>query len=592
MADDYSSSIGTTGRLTIGSYRSGVIEAGNDSDWFAVQLVAGRAYTFTVGGNSLGDPYIELFNSRGSFIVGDDDSGPGLDAMLRLTPNVSGTYYVAAWGATVWDLGSYYVTASADDYSDATDTSGRVTVGGSVTGRIESADDIDWFKVTLSAGTQYTIQLKGAPSGAGTLQDPFFNGIHDSGGNYIAGTVNDDFGSGTESKVVFTPTVSGSYYLAAAAYDTTLGSYTLSVAGRSVADIAASTATTTGIALNGTVRSTIGSAGDVDWIKAALSAGTSYVIELNGDTNAANALADPSFLGIYNAAGRLVANTSNDDYGIGLDARVTFTPSTSGTYYLAAGAYRDGTGAYALKLLSTSSSADTVGQTPATATALAIGTPVSGSVNFARDIDWYKVNLSSGQDYKIDVRGLSSGAGTLADPEILALYNASGVAIPGAGNDDAPGTLDAQALFRPTSTGSYYVAVDAADDGTGSFRVSVEAVASNGDLAANATTTGRLAVGGSLSSMIDTAGDVDWVRVTLTAGTRYTVEQRGQPTGDGTLADALIAASTTLRVWRCRVRATTTAAPVRMRWRPSPRRPGAIISSPRRPTTAASAPTS
>ena len=39
----------------------------------------------------------------------------------------------------------------------------------------------------------------------------------------------------------------------------------------------------------------------------------------------------------------------------------------------------------------------------------------------------------------------------------IVVNNAAGTIIPGTGNDDAAGTLDAQTLFRPTTTGTYYV---------------------------------------------------------------------------------------------------------------------------------------
>ena len=56
-----------------------------------------------------------------------------------------------------------------DDYASNLQTAGRVTVGGSVTGEIEIAQDRDWYAVALVAGTTYRIDLKGRETGDGTL---------------------------------------------------------------------------------------------------------------------------------------------------------------------------------------------------------------------------------------------------------------------------------------------------------------------------------------------------------------------------------------------------------------------------------------
>ena len=58
---------------------------------------------------------------------------------------------------------------SIDDHGASTGTAGTVAVGGSATGDLGHAGDIDWFAVTLVAGKTYRIDLQGASSGAGTL---------------------------------------------------------------------------------------------------------------------------------------------------------------------------------------------------------------------------------------------------------------------------------------------------------------------------------------------------------------------------------------------------------------------------------------
>ena len=83
-----------------------------------------------------------------------------------------------------------------DDYSANRFTTGTVAVGDTATGNIGSNGDGDWFAVELVAGRTYVIDLRGSPTGDGTLSDPYLRGIHDSDGNLIPRTTNDDGGQG------------------------------------------------------------------------------------------------------------------------------------------------------------------------------------------------------------------------------------------------------------------------------------------------------------------------------------------------------------------------------------------------------------
>src|SRR5437660_388317 len=97
----------------------------------------------------------------------------------------------------------------ADDYAGSTATTGVVSVGGSITGNIESTNDADWFRVTLTVGRSYQFDLEGSDTGQGTLTDPFLI-LLNSTGNQIASDF--DSGAGNNSRIIFAPSVSGTYY--------------------------------------------------------------------------------------------------------------------------------------------------------------------------------------------------------------------------------------------------------------------------------------------------------------------------------------------------------------------------------------------
>ncbi|CAB5503958.1 hypothetical protein THERMOT_1883, partial [Bathymodiolus thermophilus thioautotrophic gill symbiont] len=116
---------------------------------------------------------------------------------------------------------------STDDYNANTTTTGMLTINSSITGDIETKNDKDWFKITLTAGQQVTFDLEGKPTQSGTLSDPYLRGIYDNTGTLILGTTNDDSGIGLNSKVTFTANASNTYYISAGAYSNNTGTYTL-----------------------------------------------------------------------------------------------------------------------------------------------------------------------------------------------------------------------------------------------------------------------------------------------------------------------------------------------------------------------------
>lgn len=236
----------------------------------------------------------------------------------------------------------------ADDYSESPSTLGRVSIGGSVTGSIETADDGDWFAVRLTAGQSYDFRLTAI--GSNGLTDPLL-GLFDGVGNLV--DFNDDGPSGVDSQLVFTAATSGTYYLGAYGYSSfDLGDYRLSAAVATLRDdYGADTGTTGTVSVGSTGRGgSIDFAGDVDWVKITLRAGVHHPVELNAEGTTFNPLGDPLFVGIHDSAGRRLPGTTNDDYGIGLNSHVIFTPAASGTYYLAAGSYGSGTGSYTIGL--------------------------------------------------------------------------------------------------------------------------------------------------------------------------------------------------------------------------------------------------
>ncbi len=87
----------------------------------------------------------------------------------------------------------------------------------------------------------------------------------------------------------------------------------------------------------------IGVKGEVDKVVVSLIAGTSYTFEMLGISSANGGLADPS-LRVFGPAGGLVG--SNDDGGLGLDARISFTAAATGDFTFELSGVGSMTGSY------------------------------------------------------------------------------------------------------------------------------------------------------------------------------------------------------------------------------------------------------
>ena len=437
-------------------------------------------------------------------------------------------------------------TPPQDDFSASIATTGTVAVGGTATGEVTSTAgfrDHDWFAVSLEAGKLYRVEVRGSETGDGTLRDPILVGLYDAAGTFVGGTGDDNGGQGRNSLTFFTPETAGIYYVAARAHGTNTGTYTVAVAEQED-DYAASTATTGTVAVGGTatgeITPTTGPR-DLDWFEVSLEAGKSYRVEVRGDDTDDGTLTTPQLIGLYDASGTFIAGTRDDNGGVGRNALKIFTPATTGTYYVAAGAYKS-TGTYTVAV--TGLEDDYAGSIRTTGT-VAVGGTATGKIDGTWDHDWFAVSLEEGKLYRIEVRGSETGDGTLRDPVLAGMYNASGT-FAGGGNDDGGAGYNSLTVFSPETSGTYHVATAGMSGTTGTYTVAVSEIAvPEDDFSASTATTGTVAVGGTATGEItpttdSNARDHDWFAVSLEAGKLYRVEVRGSETGDGTLRDPVL----------------------------------------------------
>ena len=173
-------------------------------DLYKFTVTAGDTITATTalpsGGTAM-DTYLRLFNSSGTQLAFDDDSGGNYYSSLTYTFTASGTYYigVSGYANTAYNpkVGGSGMTGSTGDYRltmdfDVSDTLAKalpVTLGPTSSVAVYytenigdgayRAKDVDLYKFTVTAGDTITATTA-LPSG-GTAMDTYLRLFNSSG---------------------------------------------------------------------------------------------------------------------------------------------------------------------------------------------------------------------------------------------------------------------------------------------------------------------------------------------------------------------------------------------------------------------------
>ena len=149
----------------------------------------------------------------------------------HLDPGQTLSIYVRAYNGDEDGEGpETQIYAHSDDCGGNRQDNCALTLGSRFNGRINLQPDRDWFAVTLQANTRYQIDVRGWgwPERGGTLDDPRLK-VFDSTGDLIDGEEDDDSGAHENSRLFFTPTLTGTYHLQVTGHgEDSLGTYTVS----------------------------------------------------------------------------------------------------------------------------------------------------------------------------------------------------------------------------------------------------------------------------------------------------------------------------------------------------------------------------
>jgi hypothetical protein len=304
-----------------------------DVDWFRFNLFAAGTATVSTGLGTLSGSALRVYAGDGTTLIGSDVDGGTGEVEWAAT---AGTYFaqVSGLGAAT---GSYNLEVRLDVPDDHGNSSGAATsvgVPSDTSGMIGVSGDEDWFSFTAQTGVDYVFETV-----LGTLGDSVL-WLYDSDG-VTELDFNDD-ADGLESRIGWTATSNGTFYLAVGGFDSEVGTYTLQVSLGEPDDHGNSPGAATSVSVPSDTLGMIGVTGDEDWFSFTAQTGVDYVFE-----TALGTLGD-SVLWLYGSDG-VTELDFNDDY-FDLESRIEWTAPSNGTFYLAVGGFDSAVGTYQLLL--------------------------------------------------------------------------------------------------------------------------------------------------------------------------------------------------------------------------------------------------
>lgn len=459
-ADDHGDSISDATSAAVPCSIRGYLGTSSDQDYFAFPVASGKAYSVAAVGGSPGDFSVYVYNAQGrSLASGQSETAFSAAAsetayaMVRTNRGTAGAYALT-------------IAAPDDDHGNTTATATEIepdASGSSAEGAIEYVGDYDYFTFDGEEGKAYLL------SAAGTPGDYHFE-IYDAQGQ----RVNSGYRSATH-----TATASGSLYVAVRNAGNNTGSYTFTVT-EPEDDYGNSIDAATAVGVPSSTEGSLEYAADQDFFSVTTQVGKAYVFSIGSVSHR---------VAVFDAQARQLAG----DY-----RQVTFT-ATESKHYVSVGDRNSSPGAY---VLSVSAPSDDHGNAVTTASRTSAPGTVSGSIQYARDLDYLEVPAVMGTTYQFTVTGSFS----------VGVYDANG-----------------RSLVYPQATIAYTAIADKvlvavqhqSSSSTGAYTLTI--TVPQDDHANTITGATQAALGAGTAGEIDFEGDQDYFFFPGTAGTTYMV---------------------------------------------------------------------
>jgi len=273
--------------IALGDSTVNEIERPGDVDWFKFDAAAGSQNIFETFAGTLTDSVLTLYASDGTTVLAtDDDGGTGSMSRIDWTAIDTEFYFLKVEAFESSATGTYtlrFDSIGVDDHANDNSTTSSVVVNDQPTaGILEEQGDVDWFKIDLTSSHDYVFETI-----LGSLSDTTLE-LYDPTGNLVSS--NDDGGQGNASRITYTASETGTFFLQVAAkVSSQTGSYLVSSRdiGTDDGDVAN---TATAIAIDSSTATLIDVARDEDWFSFETVANVKYSADIDLGTLPAGTL--------------------------------------------------------------------------------------------------------------------------------------------------------------------------------------------------------------------------------------------------------------------------------------------------------------
>lgn len=484
-ADDFGDDRPNAAPLTVGTAKTGRVESSGDVDYFSFTAQAGRIYQF----GCVPDSTLSYCSARVVDAVGTQVASSSQTSFEALS---NGTYYVEVKPTYTGYLGAYSITVTdvgADDHGDTAAAATMLTLGTAAPGNIEVSSDRDFFGLSATAGTIYTVSCSTSTTYLCylTVRDPSNVAI-----------VTTSYGSAISTS--FKAASTGVYTVEARSYSTTTGTYSITATTAGADDHVDTAAGATPAPFNQTMNGNIQFAGDKDVFSFTGATGRIYKIVCTS--------ASSTYLCVQRVNGPTNALVTSTSYGATTTA--SFEATSSGTFTVELSAYSTAySGAYTIVV--TDEGADDYGDSYTAATPITVGgSGVNGRIELAYDVDVFSFTGTANRIYRYTCTS------TTTDQCAMVARNSVGTSITSV-------TYGASTVlsFMAPSTGTYFLEVKARTTYTGTYTVQVfdDGADDFPDTAAAATTV--LTLPATTSGNIQTTTDKDVLKFNVGATRLY-----------------------------------------------------------------------
>lgn len=333
--------------LTPGTPAQGQLEAsdaidelrGQPADTWSFEATAGQGVRISLGSDVV-DTYLILRDPQGNVLAQDDDGAGNLDSLIEMRLPADGTYTVAATSFS-GGTGPYAIELTEIDASQLPDPTraivdGAITIGGTVSGTLESADAI--YRERDTFADSYAFEATAGQPIEAHLRSTEFDGyllLVGPTGELVA--QDDDSGAGTDSRVRTTAGIDGRYRLVATTFGGgATGAYELELRGEWTSPTEGATELARGTTVSGNLVD-----GEARYYVDA-SASETLVVDVMSDEF-------DTYVSVFDANDMNL--TSDDDGGDGTNSRARVTPYADGPVIVVVSSYSGNTtGAFTVRV--------------------------------------------------------------------------------------------------------------------------------------------------------------------------------------------------------------------------------------------------